>query len=178
MPTYAALLRGINVGGNKKVPMKDLVVVAERLGHTRVSTYVQSGNLIFSSPQAPEKVVPALEAAIERRFGFTVPVVLRTHEALVRVARAHPFAADESEPKYLNVVYLSHAPARADVARLDPDRSPGERYVVKGAEIYMHNPKGVAGSKLTVDYFLKTLGTQATARNWNTVLKLAELTAG
>jgi len=176
---HVALLRGINVGGKNLVPMKELKLLFERAGCADVETYIQSGNVVF---RAPMKVVRGLAAtmaaAIERRFGLRVPVVLRTAAELGEVIRANPFDASTIEGRLLYVAFLADAPAQERRARLDQQRSPGDRFELRGREVYLHLRNGAATTKLTNDYFDRTLATISTARNWNTVRKLFDMVGG
>ena len=167
-----ALLRGINVGGKHKVPMKDLAALFEAAGFSDVKTYIQSGNVVFSGPKAD---TAALAAAIEKRFGFAVPVAVRTAADLARIAGANPFVADDPEGP-LHVMFLTGDPDPK--AALDPDRSPPDRFALVGREIYLHLPNGVARSKLTNAWFDSRLKTVTTTRNWRTVLTLRDLSSG
>jgi len=168
---YVALLRGINVGGNNKLPMKDLVSICEGAGCTDVVTYIQSGNVVFSSSK---DVAKAIEAAINKKHKLSVPVVIRTDKELAAIVKSHPFDDDE---EHLHVMFLADAPSAAQVKALDPQRSPGDEYVVKGNEIFIRAPNGVGRSKLTTTYFDAKLKTVSTMRNWRTVLKLHELSS-
>lgn len=174
MATHLALLRGINVGGKHRVPMEALRGSVEALGHTGVRTYIQSGNVVFDAAVAGVTDV-ALQAelagALGAAFGFPIPVVVRTRAAMEAIAAALPFPeAPEAEQ---HVGFLG-GPA-AIVGELDPTRSPGDRAVVRGQELYLHLPKGVATTKYTTDWLERRLGTVVTARNWNTVRALADL---
>lgn len=172
-----ALLRGINVGAGTRVPMAELRELAEGLGLADVATYVQSGNLVFSTPSLDEtQLASSLEAAIATAFAVRSPVIVRTDAELATVAAAHPFAADEPQPAMLHVAFLRDAPSKADLAKLDPARSPTDRFALAGRELYLHYPGGSGRSKLTLDYIERRLGTVATARNWRTVQKLAAMT--
>ncbi|MEO8511906.1 MAG: DUF1697 domain-containing protein [Chloroflexota bacterium] len=171
------LLRGINVGTGTRVPMAELREVAEGIGLTDVATYVQSGNLAFTVATLDEaRLASSLEAAILTGFGVRSPVMIRTGAELATVASSHPFAADEERPALLHVVFLRAAPAKEDLARLDPARSPADRFTLDGREFYLHYPNGSGRSKLTLDYIERRLGTVATARNWKTVQRLATMT--
>jgi uncharacterized protein (DUF1697 family) len=170
--TFAALLRGVNVGGRGKLPMPELVKAFEALGHTDVRSYIQSGNVVFRSRAADaEKVSAALERAIAEKFGLETRVLLRTHAELESIAAGSPF--DEA----VHVVFLDGKPKAAAVAALDPDRSPGDRFAVAGREIYLSLASGAGRTKLTLDWLERRLGVAGTQRNWNTLLKLVELTA-
>jgi uncharacterized protein (DUF1697 family) len=174
MTTYVALLRGINVGGRNKLPMADLRTLVTDLGHTDVSTYVQSGNLILSSPKAAAVVGRGIEQAITRELGLDVTVIMRTRPQLAKVATANPFDGDDT---YVHVVFLADQPSAGKVRTLDPDRSPPDEFLVRGKEIYVHYPNGSGRSKLNASYFESKLGTRGTARNFNTVNKLLALMA-
>jgi uncharacterized protein (DUF1697 family) len=177
LTSYAALLRGINLGARNKVAMPALRSLVEALGHEDVQTYIQSGNIVFRSGSGKGDLAGALEKAIADEFGLKVPVVVRTHRELERVATGNPFLAAGAEPSALYVVFLGSAPSKGSVAKLDPDRSPPDEFKAVGAEVYLHCPNGFGRSKLGLDYFERILGTPATIRNWRTVAKLAEMTA-
>lgn len=169
-----ALLRGINVGGHRKLPMAALVELFAEAGCQNVRTYIQSGNVVF---QAPEAAVAGLSARISglitARFGFEVPVVLRTAQELSAIVRDCPYP--DAEPKLLHVAYLLEAPAPGRVATLDPDRSPPDSFVARERELYVHYANGAGQTKLTNDYIERVLGTTSTMRNWQTTLKLLEM---
>lgn len=174
---YVALLRGINVGGRHKLPMNNLLALFEDAGCRAARSYIQSGNVVFEAPAALVRRVPTLiAAAIAGEFGFEVPVVMRTAAELRKVVVDNPFARAGVDPATLAVAFLADRPTKARVARLDPKRSPSDEFIVRGREIYLRMPNGVARSKLTNAYFDATLGTTSTARNWNTTRKLLELT--
>ena len=171
---HIALLRGINVGGKNKLPMKDLAALFREAGCEDVRTYIQSGNVIFRAGAAPADAIPSLiSASIEERFGYRVPVVTRTAEDLRATVEANPFA--EAEANKLLVLFLADAPNPEHVEALDPNRSPGDEFVVVGREVFLHCPNGFARSKLTNSYFDSALSTTSTGRNWRTVGKLLEM---
>jgi uncharacterized protein (DUF1697 family) len=175
--TYVALLRGINVGGKNKLPMKDLVELFVDMGCRDVKSYIQSGNIIFDAPLALAKRAPKLVASqIVESFGYSVPIVVRSSQELRAVSRNNPFLKAISDTNLLHVAFLSEKPKVADVSKLDPNRSLPDQFVVRGREIYLCLPRGVAQSKLTNAYFDSNLATTCTWRNWNTLQKLIELT--
>jgi uncharacterized protein (DUF1697 family) len=176
MSRHVALLRGINVGGNNKIPMAALSAMFTALGHTEVRTYIQSGNVIFR-PRLRSPVGTGLdlelEQAILETFKLPIRVVTRTGDELREVLAHNPFPA--AEPERLMVVLLRDVPGPDAIARLDPDRSPPDRFVVRGREIYAYCPNTFAKTKLTLDWFERRLGTVGTARNWRTIGVLAEM---
>ena len=175
---YVAFLRGVNVGGKNMLPMKDLAQMFVKAGCKDVVTYIQSGNVVFSAPAGVVKKLPAqIAAAIEKRFGHKVPVVLRSNEQLARTIDAHRYIKEGKDPKICHVLFLADSPTPQAIQALDPNRSPGDSYEVLGGEIYLHLLTGAAKTKLTNAYFDSKLATVSTGRNWATVLKLFELSA-
>lgn len=170
-----ALLRGINVGGKNKLPMKALASMVEAAGCTKVVTYIQSGNVVF---EAPTKIVETMDRTltdtIRRETKLEIPVVIRTGAQLEAIAAANPFANDGPDADRWHVAFLKDLPAKEHVAALDPNRSPGDRFLVVGGDIYLHVAH-VAKTKLTNAYFDSKLKTVSTARSWRTLLKLIEL---
>lgn len=176
---YVALLRGINVGGRRKLLMRDLTAIFVTAGCEDVRTYIQSGNVVFeAAPALADGLSKRLAAAIAESHGFQVPVVIRTAEDLDRIVRGNPFLAAGADPAKLHVGFLAAAPEPARIARLDPDRSPPDAFEVRDREVYLHFPAGVARSKLDNAYFDRTLNTVCTIRNWRTVGKLHEMLRG
>lgn len=181
MPAYAALLRGINVGGHNKVAMADLRALCGELGLGDVTTYIQSGNVVFSSARTDAGVLAGeLEGAIAGAFGFGVPVVVRSAADLDAVAASNPFVRRGRDPSVLSVGFLSDLPAPDAVRalRADPLASPpgGDEFELVGQEVFLHHPNGYGRSKLTNSYFDRRLGTMMTVRNWRTVVTLGEMT--
>ncbi|MFE2100018.1 DUF1697 domain-containing protein [Streptomyces sp. NPDC059468] len=180
MTTYAALLRGINVGGSKKLPMADLRTLLTGLGHDGVRTHLQSGQAVFTTGRGDEESLAAeLARAIEERFGFPVDVIVRDHTYLRAVAEACPFPAAELEARQLHVTYFS-APVTAErFAEIDPAAHLPEEFRLGDRCLYLYAPDGLGRSKLgeALSRPRITKGVIATSRNWNTVLKLVELTA-
>ena len=176
MPRYVALLRGINVGGKNKLPMKDLVTMFEQAGCSDVATYIQSGNVVFDAAASLAKSMPAvIHDAIAERFGYDVPVVTRTGAQVTRVLESNPFdCVPENE---VHVFFLSKKPAAAKVAALDLERSPPDELRVIGQELYLHCRTGMAKTKISNVWLDRQLGVVSTARNWRTTQKLAELAA-
>lgn len=176
---YVALLRGINIGGNNLLPMKDLAAMFAKQGCSDVKTYIQSGNVVFRANAVLAARLPqAMAKAIADRSGMKIPVILRKAGDLRKVVANNPFLSRDVDRERLYVYFLADRPAAAAVAKLDPERSKGHEFIVQGAEIYLHCPNGFGQTKLTNAYFDGKLGTVSTARNWRTVLKLLELTSG
>jgi len=180
---WIALLRGINVGRTNRLPMADLRSTIEALGCRDVATYIQSGNVVFeASDQLDEFDEPTLASLIGRsvveRHGLDVPIVLRTAAEIARIAGAHPDATSGIDPKLLHVMFLDHPPLNDVHAAIDPALYEPDGWTVDGRQIYVRYPNGSARSKLTIDVFEKAFDVTATARNLNTVRKLAEIADG
>jgi uncharacterized protein (DUF1697 family) len=175
MAVHVAMLRGINVGGRHRVPMAELRTLLTDAGYEDVRTYVQSGNIVLTSPSKPAEVERDLRARISERFDFDVPVVVRNRTQLKRVIERDPIDDAADDPKRYQVTFLA-GKLPADVAtRLQERMIESERFVVRGREIYTWHPEGVARSKLAGAIADKGLGVTATARNWTTVTTLLEM---
>ena len=176
--THIALLRGINVGGKNRLPMKDLTAMFVGAGCSNVRTYIQSGNVVFDAPaRVASKIAAVVAAEIEKKFGFKTTLVIRSAEELEAASR-HPFHAPGVSEDHLAVMFLADLPAPERVAALDPDRSPHDRFIVQGREIFGHYPNGQGQSKLTNAYFDSKLKTVSTGRNWRTVQTLLQMARG
>jgi uncharacterized protein (DUF1697 family) len=177
MAIHVALLRGINVGGANRLPMADLRALAEREGLARPRTLLQTGNLLFEAADKSEADLElGLESAITGRFGLTVDVVVRTADALRTVVAANPFrAAARDDPAHLVAVFLKSDPTEQAETRLRAAITGPEIARVIGREAFIHYPAGIGDSRLTPAVVDRALGTRGTARNWNTVLKIAAL---
>jgi uncharacterized protein (DUF1697 family) len=172
MAYWAALLRGINVGGRNKLAMADLRDLCSDLGLTDVSTYINSGNILFACDSV-DGLVPRLEAEITKRFGLEIPIVVCSAERLESALAANPFAGED--PTKVLVYFCSRAVSPASASKIDGARSPDDSIAVLGTEVYLHLPDGVHKTKLTLGYLEKTLGVTMTSRNINTVEKLCSL---
>lgn len=173
MTIYIALLRGINVGGHHKMKMADLKGLLESMGLQKVKTYIQSGNVLFETEQ-DDSLSKCLEEEIEKRFGFPVPVVLRTSDEFKRVLKNCPYRMDElAENESVSVAFLADVPEQSGIGLLSAYRSEMDDFEIAGKDVYLFFKHSIRDSKLAAN--LSKLGTAATVRNWNTVKKLGEL---
>jgi uncharacterized protein (DUF1697 family) len=171
MPRYAALLRGINVGGHAKVSMADLRAALTDLGYENVQTYIQSGNVAFDTKRtASATLAKSIERVISSTSGVECTVVVRTAGELAKVAARHPFPK-AAGPKSVYVMFCDRPPK----GKLELPPGVTEQFVVASADIYGYYPDGYGTTKLGSTYLERKLGVRATGRNWNTVQKLAEL---
>ena len=176
MTRHIALLRGINVGGHKKVPMADLRAALEDAGFEDVKTYVQSGNVALTAKErSPGKVGRKVEAAIEKAFGFDVAVVVRSREEIAALIEDDPLGDVATNPTYRVVVFLADKLDRKRLADVDPEQFAPEAFALRDYEIVMWAPDGQRDSKLVKALTEKRTGVVGTARNWKTVLKLLDL---
>jgi uncharacterized protein (DUF1697 family) len=176
---HVALLRGINVGGRNKLPMKQLAALFEEVGCDDVRTYIQSGNVVFTAPaKVAAKSTTQVPKLILERVGMNVPIVLRSAAEFQKAVARNPFLAGDADPTHLHVGFLATRPSAGAVASLDAARSDIDRFEVLGSEVYLHVPGGMGRTKLTSDYFDRRLGTVMTVRNWRTVNKLLEMVEG
>jgi len=156
--------------------MDDLAAVFGAVGCRDVETFIQSGNVVFkAAPVLAAGLSELLSTMILERFALRVPVVLRTAVELAEVVRANPFAADGASSHAWHVAFLDALPSAERAARLDPGRSPGDRFALRGRELYLQLPAGIARSKLSNAYIDSAMHVTSTVRNWRTVLALAEL---
>lgn len=177
MTTYVALLRGVNVGGKNMLKMADLKKQLEHVGLTRVRTYLQSGNVVFESSCAPDDVRRQLEAEIETSFGMSITVVLRTAQELREIIRMCPFERTALAPgQTIQLSLLLDDLSDKHAEWLNMCDKENDEYVVNGKEIYFLFRQSILDSKLAK--VLQKLGNAVTTRNWNTMMKLAEMVDG
>ena len=177
MVTYVALLQGINIGAKKRIRMEDLRSLISGLGGENVRTYVNSGNAVFERQRA---AIPALEkdleAALRQHIGVDVPVIIRTADDVARVVAENPFP-EATDPKTLHVLFLREKPAIEVVNAVEEMETGADRIAIHGREVYAFLPNYTTGATIDLMQVGKTLGVDATARNWNTVTKLAAMAA-
>jgi uncharacterized protein (DUF1697 family) len=175
MKTYIALFRGINVGGNNILPMKELVAVLEGLGLSHIKTYIQSGNVVFQG-NVPDilQLAEKISTAIHKRHGFEPKVLLLDAAKLEAIIKANPFP--EAEGNTLHFNFLAAVPPKPDQAGIEKIRGASEQCELKNDVFYLHAPDGIGRSKLVAN-LEKLLGVTMTGRNWNTVRKLREMAA-
>lgn len=175
MATYIALLRGINVGRNKRISMQRLRELLDGLGYADVRTHLQSGNAVFSHAGASAGIAVEIERAIESELGMDVRVIVRTATEWAAIVAANALARADRDQAQLQVLFLSAPPKQGAVPQpVAADVAP-EEWQVEEREIYLWCPAGVLKSELMQTFTDKRLGVHVTARNWRTVLKLAEL---
>jgi uncharacterized protein (DUF1697 family) len=175
--TFAALLRGINLGGHKIVKMDQLRKTFDELGFEDVKTYIQSGNVIFkASAQTPENLAKRIEEKILHQFGFPVPVIVKTADEIGEVICNNPLLKEKGiDLSKLHVTFLSRSPGKGTLRTLDAVPAAPDQFRCSGRAVYLHCPNGYHASKLTNNVLEKLLKVGTTTRNWKTVNKLWEM---
>jgi uncharacterized protein (DUF1697 family) len=175
MARYVALLRGINVGGNNRVPMPDLRAMTEAIGFTDVKTLLQSGNMVFTARSTPTaKLEAQLEKATSDEIGVTCSYMVRTGAGWGAIIKANPYAAmARSDPSHLIVQVCKATPDAAALTAARAYAVPGEEFKLVGRELFICYPHGMGESKLAAALTRPILGTPSSGRNWNTVIKIA-----
>lgn len=172
MQTYIAFLRGINVGGHKKLKMADLKLMMEGLGFRDVITYIQSGNVIFSSEDA-NGLSEIISKEIEKKFGWQVPVLVKTADAIAQILKDCPFEETKKAEAYF--MLLASQPETKLMEAVHEISYPNEEFVLTTECAYIFYSKGHGNEKLNNNFFEKKLKVSATTRNYRTLAKLIEL---
>ena len=176
MPTYIAMLRGINVSGHKIIKMEQLRAAFVALGFSNIKTYVQSGNAVF---EATNNSAAALSGKIEQKivddFGFSVPVMIRTPKEMTEVIKRNPITLPAIDTSKLHVTFLSDVPSKKALEQLQALTVEPEQLCAIGREIYLYCPNGYGKTKLSNAALEKKLSVGATTRNWKTVNTLLSM---
>ena len=173
MATWIALLRGVG-GGIRPLPMRELVKALEGIGLKDVRTYIQSGNVIFSSAKSAARLAGEIESCIENKFGFHSRTFVLSVDELRRAAAGNPFPKADDEPKTLHLFFLAQPAKAAQLDAMNELKSKSEQFELTSKVLYFYAPEGFGISKLAVKVD-RLLGVNTTARNWRTVGKLLEL---
>ncbi len=178
MKKFIALLRGINVSGQKQIKMSELKTLFEEAGFQDAETYIQSGNVIFSSKKkSPAKISEIISSAVKMKFGFDVQVIVVIPDELEYVFKSNPFVKKNKDPEKLYIIFLSSIPSKENLAKLKAiDYSP-EEYIVDNRNIFLFVPNGYGKAKLNNNFFEKKLNVYATTRNLRTIKALLEIVA-
>ena len=175
MTTWIAMLRGINVLGKNKLPMRDLAALLEGAGFKSVRTYIQSGNVVFRSARGTARTLSArIERLVFERFGFSPRVMVISAGEIAAAVRNNPFLEAQRNHKCLHLYFLSEKPSKADLGSLSRIDAGREEFSLKGGVFYLYTPDGFARSALR-SRIERCLGVAATARNWRTTNELLKL---
>jgi len=174
MESYIALLRGINVSGQKKIKMDDLRNYLEALDFRNVQTYIQSGNIVFKHKKTPIiNLEELIKNKILEKYGFQVPVLIKTPAEVTSILNNIPFENIDYSKLYFTL--LNEIPQSALIDKLKEFSFPPEEYVINGTSIYFYSPNGYGRAKMNNNFFEKKLKVKATTRNWKTMNKLIEI---
>ena len=175
MKTWIILIRGINVGGNNIVPMKELKAHLSSAGFHNVRTYIQSGNIAFESEETKQALICGdVQACIETHFGIAPKIIALTATRLAKIIKDNPFPDAVNEPKNLHISFLARPAKNANMEKIHTLKTDNERFALTDYAAYAHLPDGVWKSKLGAG-LEKCLGVPATARNWRSAGKILEL---
>ena len=176
MKKYIALLKGINVGGHKKVPMAELRALLSKVGLSNVQTYIQTGNVFFETKESSSSnIEKTIRQAIHSHFGFEVLVMVKTRHDLQRIFNDYPFTNEKKEASYF--MMLHNVPSEEMIVEASKKVYEFDQYVIKNDCIYLFCDKGMGKSKFNTNFFENKLNTFATARNYKTMLKLLSLSS-
>jgi len=177
MQTYISILRGINVGGKNKIKMDALKNVFTGLGFSQVQTYIQSGNVIFRSPELnTEELENRIQKQLKTEFGAEIPMFVFGLSEFKNIILQNPFSGEKSkDPAFFHVSFLHNRPDTSAKEKIKAKQQDGEDVVIGKEAVYLYCPKGYGKTKLTNTYLEKIVKVSATTRNWKTSLKLLEL---
>ena len=175
MFTYVALFRGVNLGRKNKITMKNLKKILEMHGCTNVRTYIQSGNVLFQDPHFEVvKFIRNIGKTIEENHGFQPEIIVKDVKEIREAIQSNPFPKAKDTPQCLHLYFLAHSPKQVNLEKLNQIKSASESFQLIGNFFYLYTPDGFGCSKLA-NRVERLLGVKATARNWNTVIKLFEI---
>lgn len=177
MKTYISLLRGINIGGHKKIKMDSLRDGFSSLGYTNIKTYIQSGNILFCSKEEDKtKLEREISSMIMDKYGFDVPVLVLNSDDLNEVITNNPFANSINHKKeFIHITFISNEVKEINYKEIESKKESEDEYKIINKAIYLYLPKGYGNTKIHSNFFEKLLKTQATTRNWKTCLELLEM---
>ena len=171
-----AILRGINVGGRRKILMADLKALISKLAFKDVTTYIQSGNVIFNAKDKIKnnEIEDKITKAIKKKYDFDVPVIVKTENEFNEIISTNPFEKGE-EIERLHFTFLKEIPAKEHLEKMATyDYSP-DQFEIQGSNVFVFCSKKYSDTKLTNKFFESKLKTTATTRNWKTILKISQL---
>ncbi|HPG40224.1 MAG TPA: DUF1697 domain-containing protein [bacterium] len=177
LAAYISMLRGINVSGQKMIRMQELVAMYKTLGFTNVSTFIQSGNVVFScAKQDIASLTTMIEEQIHNHFGYSVSVFIRTVPEMAHIITTNPFSKQENETnKNIYITFLQTQPVVEEPRNVKITSQSGEEYIRVDREIFLFCPNGYGRTKLNNNYFERKYKLPVTTRNWNTVKELYKL---
>jgi uncharacterized protein (DUF1697 family) len=178
MQTFISFLRGVNMTGHNSIKMTELTKLYIELGFNDAETYIQSGNVIFSSDD--KITVPSLAANIEKgileRFSFIIPVMIRTNNDLGALFSSNPFLNEINfDPSKMAVLFLHDKPTEAQIQKVAGIDYPPDRFKIVGTDIFIYCPNGFGRTKLYTNFFENKMKVKGTARNWKTITTILQI---
>lgn len=175
MALFLSILRGINVSGQKMIRMPDLKALYEDLGFKNVTTYIQSGNVIFENSHS-KNLSEQIDKKIFEKYNFNVPVIIRTADEILEVIKGNSFLKEKNiEPDKLHVTFLEKEPTPEHLTKIKDLNYESDRFYISGKTIYLHCPNGYGKTKLTNTFFENKLKVTATTRNWKTTNEILRI---
>ena len=175
MAIFLSILRGINVSGQKIIKMADLKVLYENMGFKNVTTYIQSGNVIFQTTNS-KNLAEKIDKQIHQQYNFNVPILILTLEEIQEAISGNPFLKEKNiELDKLHVTFLSNQPTTENVDKIKDLNHQHDRFYLSGNVIYIYCPGGYGSTKLNNNFFENKLKVTATTRNWKTVNELFKI---
>ncbi|HYV95393.1 MAG TPA: DUF1697 domain-containing protein [Chitinophagales bacterium] len=177
MSVAVSILRGINVSGHRKIPMAELKLLYSELKLKNISTYIQSGNVVFSADKINSKALAkSIEQKILEKYNFDVPVIIRTIDEIQSTLNNNPFLKEKKiEIDKLHVTFLADQPDKENLEKLKSYHYEPDRFIITGKEVYLYCPNGYGNTKLSNNFFESKLKITATTRNWRTVNELLKI---
>jgi uncharacterized protein (DUF1697 family) len=174
MKTFISMLRGINVGGSRTITMDNLKCIYEDLGLLKVTTYIQSGNVIFQAMNSEASGMGALiEKHLKNITGFEIPVMVLSIDELKSILKRNPFLSESSrDSSFMHVTFLSQVPDKAYTHLLGEKKSEAEELAIEERAVYLYLPSGYGKTLLTNSFIERKLKVKCTTRNWRTALAL------
>ncbi len=178
MPVYISLLRGVNMAGHNSIKMTDLSLLYESLGFKDAVTFIQSGNVVFSTKDEMDEsgIALKIEKAIFGKFNYNVPVMIRTPNELREIISDNPFLDEINfEPSKMAVIFLHEKPLQEQIRKIINVDYPPDKFKISGSEIFLYCPNGFGRTKLFTNFFERKMGVTGTGRNWNTITTLLNI---
>lgn len=178
MPAFISLLRAVNMTGHNAIRMTDLAALYAELGFRDPETYIQSGNVVYSTGEerSKDEMAAQIEQAIAARYGYTVPAMVRSVSDLKSILAANPYLAEEPiDPSRMAVIFLRETASADQIRQVEDIQYPPDRYTILGSEIYTYCPNGFGKTKIYTNFFEKKMKVTGTAGNWSTLLTLLEI---
>jgi uncharacterized protein (DUF1697 family) len=178
MKTYISFLRGVNMTGHNSVKMAELLSLYNDMGFNDCETYIQSGNVIFKGADivTADETAAMIEKAILKRFSYTIPVMIRTVEEVRNIMSVNPFLNRENfEPSQMAVILLYERATELQIQKVAAIDYTPDKFEISGREIFIYCPNGFGRTKLYTNFFEKKMGVTGTARNWNTITTILNI---